>query len=114
VHGHPVGDAVLIAVAQAARGVIRHGDCLARIGGDEFALIAPSAGARGIVRLVRALGEAIHAIQMPGVGHIGVTFAWALAPEDAGDAGELMAIADERLLARKREAKTREDQPAQV
>ncbi|MGH2799091.1 MAG: GGDEF domain-containing protein [Thermoleophilaceae bacterium] len=67
VHGHPVGDAVLIAVAHAALGVVRHGDCLARIGGDEFALIAPGAGEPGILRLVRALGEAIHAIQLPGV-----------------------------------------------
>ncbi|MGH2743897.1 MAG: GGDEF domain-containing protein, partial [Thermoleophilaceae bacterium] len=67
VHGHPVSDAVLIAVAHAALGVVRHGDCLARIGGDEFALIAPGAGEPGILRLVRALGEAIHAIQLPGV-----------------------------------------------
>jgi diguanylate cyclase (GGDEF)-like protein len=114
VHGHPVGDAVLIAVAQAARGVIRQNDCLARIGGDEFALIAPGAGRPGVVRLVRALGEAIHSIQMPGVGYVGVTFAWAVAPEDAGDPAELMTVADERLLARKREAKTRASENAPV
>ena len=105
VHGHPVGDAVLIAVAQAARGVVRQGDCLARIGGDEFALIAPSAGHRGVLRLVRALSEAIHSIQLPGVGSVGVTFAWAIAPEDASDQDALMAIADERLMGRKRERK---------
>jgi diguanylate cyclase (GGDEF)-like protein len=114
VHGHPVGDAVLIAVAQAARGVVRQGDCLARIGGDEFALIAPSAGQSGVTRLVRALGEAIHSVQMPGVGYVGVTFAWAVAPEDAGDPTTLMAIADERLMARKRESKAREIQAAPV
>jgi diguanylate cyclase (GGDEF)-like protein len=114
VHGHPVGDAVLIAVAQAARGVIRHGDCLARIGGDEFALIAPSAGQRGVLRLIRALGEAIHSIQLPGVGSVGVTFAWAVTPEDAGDPAELVTIADERLMARKREAKARESETADV
>jgi diguanylate cyclase (GGDEF)-like protein len=114
VHGHPVGDAVLIAVAQAARGVARQGDCLARIGGDEFALIAPNAGHRGVVRLVRAVSEAIHSIQLPGVGSVGVTFAWAIAPEDAGNPGELMEVADERLLARKRENKQREGQAARV
>ena len=52
-HGHPVGDAVLIAVAHAARDVVRHDDCLARIGGDEFALIAPGAGERGVLRVMR-------------------------------------------------------------
>lgn len=114
VHGHPVGDAVLIAVAQAARGVVRQGDCLARIGGDEFALIAPSAGQRGVTRLMRALGEAIHSIQMPGVGSVSVTFASAIAPEDAGDPTSLMTIADERLMALKRESKARESRAAPV
>jgi diguanylate cyclase (GGDEF)-like protein len=112
-HGHPAGDAVLIAVAQAARGVVRQDDCLARIGGDEFALIAPGATQRGVRRLVRALGEAIHAIQLPpGVGLVGVTFAWAIAPEDAADPMALVARADERLLARKREGKQGEIQTA--
>jgi diguanylate cyclase (GGDEF)-like protein len=106
-HGHPVGDAVLIAVAQAAREVVRQGDCLARIGGDEFALIAPSAGERGVVRLVRVLGEAIHSIQLPGVGSVAVTFAWAMAPDDADDPAALVHVADERLMARKREGKLR-------
>jgi diguanylate cyclase (GGDEF)-like protein len=114
-HGHPTGDAVLMAVAEAAQAVVRQGDCLARIGGDEFALIAPGAAHRGVVRLVRALGEAIHAMPLPaGVGPVGVTFAWALAPEDAGDPTALVSRADERLLARKRETRQREPVVAPV
>jgi diguanylate cyclase (GGDEF)-like protein len=105
-HGHPVGDAVLIAVAEAARRVVREGDCLARIGGDEFALIAPGAGLVGVMRLVRAFGAAIDSLHFPsGVGPVGITFAWAVAPEDADDPKTLLARADERLLARKRERK---------
>jgi diguanylate cyclase (GGDEF)-like protein len=107
-HGHPVGDAALVAVAHAARELVRDGDCLARFGGDEFALIAPGSGERGAVRLVRALGEAIHAMQLPGVGSVGVTFAWALAPVDATDPNDLMKVAFARLLARKRERRHRE------
>jgi diguanylate cyclase (GGDEF)-like protein len=113
-HGHPVGDAVLVAVAHAAREVVRHGDCLARFGGDEFAIIAPGAGERGVLRLVRALGEPIHAMQLPGVGTVGVTFAWALAPTDASDPTDLVRAADERLLARKRERRRREAEAASV
>jgi diguanylate cyclase (GGDEF)-like protein len=112
VHGHPVGDAVLIAVAHAARDVVRNGDCLARIGGDEFALIAPGAGERGVLRLVRSLGEAIHSIALPGVGSVRVTFAWALAPDHAADPDGLMRVADERLMARKRERRGRETRAA--
>jgi diguanylate cyclase len=40
VHGHPTGDAVLRDVAAAIRDSIREEDVVARIGGDEFALIA--------------------------------------------------------------------------
>ena len=105
-HGHPAGDAVLIAVAQAARSVVRQDDCLARIGGDEFALIAPGAGYLGVMRLVRALSDAIDSIQLPtAIGPVSVTFAWAIAPDDGDDATALVVRADERLLASKREGK---------
>jgi len=95
-HGHPVGDAVLQAVAIAAAGVARQGDCLARIGGDEFALVAPGAGPAGVLRLLRDLRDSVeHA----------ASYAAALAPEDAGTPDELVTCADARLLAQKRELK---------
>ena len=58
-HGHPTGDAVLRAVAVACARVVRDGDCLARIGGDEFALVAPGAAGAGVERIVEALAAAI-------------------------------------------------------
>jgi diguanylate cyclase (GGDEF)-like protein len=95
-YGHPAGDLVLRSVAHAAQAVVRQSDCLARIGGDEFAVLAPGAGASAAERLVEALGERIDA---------DVTFAWATYPADGDDAETVLTCADQRLLARKRESK---------
>jgi diguanylate cyclase (GGDEF)-like protein len=103
VHGHPVGDSVLSAVADACRDVVRDGDCLARIGGDEFALIAPGAGQDGVRRVVAGLDEVIAQAQIPaGVGSVEATFGWAVSPDDGSDCQELFHRADQRLLERKR------------
>lgn len=50
-HGHAGGDAVLVAVAQRIRASLRAGDTVARIGGDEFAVL---------VAALRAPRDAIH------------------------------------------------------
>jgi diguanylate cyclase (GGDEF)-like protein len=94
--GHPAGDAVLQAVASEAAGVARQSDCVARIGGDEFAIIAPGAGAAGVLRLLRDLREAL--------GHP-ATFAAALAPDDGRTPAGLFACADARLVAQKRDTR---------
>jgi diguanylate cyclase (GGDEF)-like protein len=108
-HGHPTGDIVLRTVARAAQAAVRKGDCLARIGGDEFAVIAPGAEETGAARLVESLaGEIERAAKPEGIDEVGVTFAWAVAPTDGDDGEGLLKRADERLFASKRAAKLAE------
>lgn len=102
-HGHPVGDAVLRAISDACGAVVREGDCLARIGGDEFAVIAPGARSSGVARIVASLEQAIDGAAFPdGIGPVRASFAWAVAPADAAGGQELLDRADQRLLYRKR------------
>ena len=59
-HGHFVGDEVLVDVAAQLAGQIRPNDSLARIGGDEFVLIAnPVSGADGALLVAQRLLAAV-------------------------------------------------------
>ena len=62
-------------------------------------LLAPGAGASGVLRLLRDLRDAI---EFPA------TFAAGLVPDDACTPEELVAHADARLLAQKRDGKSRQ------
>jgi diguanylate cyclase (GGDEF)-like protein len=60
--GHTVGDALLVQVAQRWKALLREGDTLARLGGNEFALLLPTNGAVSRAttvaeRLVQAVGR---------------------------------------------------------
>ncbi len=58
--GHAAGDRTLVVAATAWRGAIRRGgDLLARIGGDEFGLLAPGIDAPALDRLTARLVEAL-------------------------------------------------------
>ncbi len=108
--GHDVGDELLRVVAQRLRGSVRAGDAVARVGGDEFVVMAhglkdeTQAQDLGLklldsFRAPFALGDKICGVS--------ATLGYALAPTDARDASALLKAADAAMYAGKQEGKDR-------
>jgi diguanylate cyclase (GGDEF)-like protein len=99
-YGHQAGDAVLCEVARRTLAIMRSTDTLARIGGDEFAVIAPGSHGEGAQRMAEAIRSAV---ALGGSASAAPTpqasIGWAVFPEDGEDFESLMRCADERLLA---------------
>jgi diguanylate cyclase (GGDEF)-like protein len=101
-HGHQVGDAVLCSAADRAHRMLRSTDVIARIGGDEFAIIAPGAHGEGAERMAESVRAAVASAE-PGDSPVtSASIGWAVFPDDGRDFETLMRAADERMLARKR------------
>lgn len=102
-HGHPVGDAVLCRVAERIQSILRSTDTLARIGGDEFAVIAPGAHGDGARLMAEAIRDAVNTqYSDSGTPASSASIGWAVFPDDGEDFETLIRAADERMLSRKR------------
>jgi diguanylate cyclase (GGDEF)-like protein len=101
-HGHQVGDAVLRQAADRARSMLRSTDTLARIGGDEFAVIAPGAHGEGARRMAESIQSAIGVPDPEAEAPTpGASIGWAVFPDDGTDFETLLRSADERMLSLK-------------
>jgi diguanylate cyclase (GGDEF)-like protein/PAS domain S-box-containing protein len=110
IHGHDVGDALLVALSLRMKEALREGDSLARIGGDEFvAVLANLAKVEDcelvLERLLLAASEPIKVgdVILNVSASIGVT----LYPQDNVDADQLMRQADQAMYAAKESGKNR-------
>lgn len=108
--GHPVGDALLRQLVERMQDRLRESDTLARIGGDEFVLIASglkdAQDARTLAgRLQERLRPPFKAEghQMAITASVGIS----VYPEDGRDAGELLRAADIAMYEAKRRGKNR-------
>ena len=95
--GHPVGDELLIAVAERLRRCLKEADVAARLGGDEFAVIQTAIRSQSeTTELVDEIHSAIRA-PFDCAGHLITTDASigiALAPGDGLDLDQLLKNAD--------------------
>lgn len=98
-HGHAAGDEVLRALARSARGALREGDVLARIGGDEFAVLlldATPAEADAALRRLRDRFERLTAA-------LGTSFSAGIAVAGLGETSERVLMrADQAMYRQKR------------
>jgi diguanylate cyclase (GGDEF)-like protein/PAS domain S-box-containing protein len=94
--GSEIGDRVLVEVGERIKTCLRQGDLLARLGGDQFALLVHGSDQRGAetaaarVLDVTGRGYAIDGSQFTLTCSIGIT----LFPGDGGEGGELIRHAE--------------------
>jgi diguanylate cyclase (GGDEF)-like protein/PAS domain S-box-containing protein len=102
-YGHLGGDAVLRAVAERTRACLREADTVARVGGDEFALLLPGAAEADAARILDKV-VAANAVPVPwdgGAIAASVSVGAACYPQDATDAEALRKLADAAMYAAK-------------
>ena len=107
--GHPVGDALLKAVAVRLSACMREIDTVARLGGDEFAVLTAAEGNQRETAVVTA-NRLLQAVAAPYEvdGHhleVGTSIGITLAPEHGTDADQLVKNADLALYRAKAEGR---------
>lgn len=109
-HGHPFGDRVLAAVGDRLRLLIRKSDTAARVGGDEFVILAdPVQGDEGLARLADRVLAGLREPLLVNGTRVALTASLGLALCDGedDDPQALLARADEAMYRAKRSGKAR-------
>lgn len=95
--GQSVGDKLLQAVGKRLTSLLRKGDTVARMGGDEYLMLLPEIA--GIADVAKIAQKVLEAIRKPFVFdghelHITISIGVAIYPNDGGDADTLIENAD--------------------
>ncbi|MCY0094360.1 GGDEF domain-containing protein [Hoeflea ulvae] len=108
-HGHDVGDEVLRQVAECLQVFTRYHDVLARLGGEEFAILSPNITERQLFNLSDRIRQAIAELKIKnGNVMLKVTVSAGLAIWDGTETGEaLYRRADRQLYEAKRKGRNR-------
>jgi len=108
-HGHDVGDEVLRAVATCLRGMTRYHDVVARLGGEEFAVVTPNMDAELLARFAERIRKAIANMSiLSGNVRLKVTTSVGLAVWDHKESAEdFYRRADRQLYEAKKQGRNR-------
>ena len=95
-YGHQAGDALLVAVAERTRQLLRPNDMLARLGGDEFVLVVRIEHDEDLPTLARRILQAVGSGPLLPDNELQVTasIGVAICPDHAASERQLMAFAD--------------------
>jgi diguanylate cyclase (GGDEF)-like protein len=99
--GHTAGDDLLRQVAETLGLAVRQQDTVARVGGDEFYVLAPETDRVGGERLELRVRQAIAGVTV-GVESLSASVGVAIFPDDGRTAGALVETADAGAMASKR------------
>lgn len=104
--GHVAGDAMLRAVAQTLTSHVRSRDLVARIGGDEFAIILNNCGTDLGLGIARTLADSVCSLRVPtqsGPLSVGISIGvLTIEPDDHRGIDELIRLADDACYRAKR------------
>jgi diguanylate cyclase (GGDEF)-like protein/putative nucleotidyltransferase with HDIG domain len=102
-YGHLAGDKVLKIFASLMRGVCRGYDYTARMGGDEFVVIAPNIGADAVREKAVLLSSMAQqaGLEVCGSDMLSLSLGAAFFPQDGSDTEHLLAEADKKMYAAK-------------
>jgi len=103
--GHAAGDEILRHVAQVLRSMFRRSDVVARIGGDEFCVLLPSADAETAMQIVSRIQERLNQYNSE-YPDMPVQLALGVATAEKNDLAEAFKAADRRMYADKSEHKS--------
>jgi two-component system, cell cycle response regulator len=108
-HGHDVGDEVLRTVAGCLRDLTRYHDVVARLGGEEFAVVAPNMTEDQLFKLAERIRKEIASLPIvAGNVRIRVTASVGLATWNGKEtADEFYRRADKQLYQAKRQGRNR-------
>jgi diguanylate cyclase (GGDEF)-like protein len=101
-YGRAAGDAVLAEAALVLRLALRETDILARLAGDDYAVLLPETDRESAVRCADRVMRALEQHRFPRAGHISTSAGVAASPVDGTEAVELLGAAERAVgLAKK-------------
>jgi len=106
--GHPAGDAVLRTTAARLTACVRRGDVVARVGGDEFVVVAFGIGGTAVDPLLRRITSGVAEPVRHAGRELRVHVSIGVAALERGVTGleEALRQADEAMYAAKRQGRT--------